>query len=207
MLRTVLISIVGCVVCWRCGAATLPTAQVDVALYNDAGVSEGILRHAQEVAAEIYGKAGVALLWNRCGRQVPDQVGDRHVCSRSDVLSIRIVAKSLSLRNEHFGVAFLGEDGTGTQADVFHSGIEKLTQHDGSDEAVVLGHVIAHELGHLLLGMNAHSRAGIMQARWTNTELREMRLGSLIFTDQEATAMRSRVSRESTVAGLRERRD
>jgi hypothetical protein len=30
----------------------------------------------------------------------------------------------------------------------------------------MLGRIIAHELGHLLLGQNGHSVVGIMKARW-----------------------------------------
>ncbi len=31
---------------------------------------------------------------------------------------------------------------------------------------ILLGHVIAHEIGHLLLASNKHSRRGLMQPHW-----------------------------------------
>ncbi len=62
-----------------------------------------------------------------------------------------------------------------------------------SDAAVVLGCVIAHEIGHLLLDSrrNSHSVAGIMQARWSFEQLRLILMGKLLFLPEESTAMRA----------------
>jgi hypothetical protein len=52
----------------------------------------------------------------------------------------------------------------------------------------VLGHVVAHELGHLLLGRGTHSAAGLMRADLdTNLAVQ----GRLLFTDAEARAIRA----------------
>jgi hypothetical protein len=44
-----------------------------------------------------------------------------------------------------------------------------------ADAGTLLGRVIAHEIGHLLLGTASHSRSGLMRARWTDDELRQDR--------------------------------
>lgn len=203
MWQRILIGLLGCVLCGVSEAATVPSTEVRVAVYNDARVEEEVLERAQEIAAGIYARAGVTLVWSRCGKQNSLATPrEPRSCSEPGTFSVRVVSKSLSLREESFGVAFLGSDGVGTQADVFYAGIVRIRQYSTSGDATILGHVMAHELGHLLLGMNAHSRSGIMQARWTSSELRQMELGGLVFNDGESVAMRSRLLGRAAMAAL-----
>jgi hypothetical protein len=56
------------------------------------------------------------------------------------------------------------DGGFGVYAGVFH---DRVRQPGASiDEAELLGSVVAHELGHLLLGTGQHSAAGIMKGEW-----------------------------------------
>jgi hypothetical protein len=45
--------------------------------------------------------------------------------------------------------------------------------------------VMAHEIGHLLLGRNSHSVSGIMRGTWGSAELRAIAQGALRFTRGE----------------------
>ncbi len=58
----------------------------------------------------------------------------------------------------------------------------------------LLGHVLAHEIGHLLLRSNSHSVSGIMSARWTGEELRRLSEGAMFFTPLESKVMAGRLS-------------
>ena len=58
---------------------------------------------------------------------------------------------------------------------------------------VSLGNVMAHEIGHLLLGPKAHSPAGIMKAKWNQQELQPAALASLRFTPQQADVIQNEV--------------
>jgi hypothetical protein len=60
-----------------------------------------------------------------------------------------------------------------------------------NDTALVLGCVIAHELGHLLLGAHGHghSIAGIMQAHWGIEQTRLALMSQLSFLREEARLM------------------
>ena len=108
-------------------------------------------------------------------------------------LVVRLVPRSLTLGDTAFGVAFLMNGGT--FADVFFDRFKTLrTQNVRPVEASIVGHVMAHEIGHLLLGSNAHSRHGIMQARWKRDQLRSIATGGLLFTRERAVQMRSKVS-------------
>jgi len=48
--------------------------------------------------------------------------------------------------------------------------------------ALILGHVIAHEIGHVLLNLeNHHSPAGIMRGEWNPRVLEDAKAGILVF--------------------------
>ncbi|MCW5981004.1 MAG: hypothetical protein KIT09_23180 [Bryobacteraceae bacterium] len=61
----------------------------------------------------------------------------------------------------------------------------------------VLGHAIAHELGHLLPGEQSHPRAGLMQAGWGHKVLDDISKGRLFFSDGEARRIREAVARRT----------
>jgi glutamate/tyrosine decarboxylase-like PLP-dependent enzyme len=62
---------------------------------------------------------------------------------------------------------------------------------DKNDTALILGCVIAHELGHLLLGTHGHSIAGIMQAHWGIEQTQLALMSQLSFLPEEARLMRA----------------
>jgi hypothetical protein len=92
-----------------------------------------------------------------------------------------------------FGVAFLSADGEGCYSDVFFDQAMELHATWSVALAEILGTVIAHELGHLLLGSNSHSGVGIMRAHWQGEELRRLSRGGLGFTNEQAGDMRGKV--------------
>jgi hypothetical protein len=55
----------------------------------------------------------------------------------------------------------------------------------------LLGRVIAHELGHVLLGTARHSVNGLMRAEWTEGELRRGRPTDWMFSGAERAAIRN----------------
>jgi hypothetical protein len=114
-------------------------------------------------------------------------------CTRIDWpehLALRIVDQPVrSTSAEVFGTAFLSAEGIGTYTDIFYDRAVKLHSEWNVELGGILGTVMAHELGHLLLGLNSHSRAGIMKARWGSEELRHMSWGTLGFTNQQGNSM------------------
>jgi hypothetical protein len=180
-------------------ARSLPTTQVTIAIHNDARVPESVLTEAAQEASRIFRQAGVETDWivchpsNAVTSTQPDclsPVGLTHY-------SLRIVMWSSRLGDSTFGIAFLSEKGVGTYSDVFYPSVEKL--HSGLDTSLsrVLGHVMAHEIGHLLLGLRSHSALGIMQPHWQGEALRRIGMGTLLFTAEQARSMRERLLAKS----------
>ena len=52
-------------------------------------------------------------------------------------------------------------------------------------ESVLLGHVLAHEIGHILEGVPNHEQSGLMKAQWTTEEQRSMKYARMMFTSAD----------------------
>jgi hypothetical protein len=80
----------------------------------------------------------------------------------------------------------------GGQANVIWERVQVLAVKHEQAVAVLLGHSMAHELGHLL-GLRRHSASGLMHDPWSSTELDWAARGGLTFLAAEAEAIRSRL--------------
>ena len=58
---------------------------------------------------------------------------------------------------------------------------------------IVLGHVIAHELGHLLIPGDAHTPVGIMRGEWDYRQWKMAAAGTLLFDPTQAKLMRDQL--------------
>jgi hypothetical protein len=203
------------------GAETYPDEKprVTVSVYNDAGVPATVLVQAEQEAAKIFDRAGLRVIWKECSTtQVgPDalvRAGERSslleqagsawsglktsACASFEWpthLALRVVSRSRLATGEVFGAAFLSADSQGCYSDVFYDRVMELHANWKATLADTLGSVMAHELGHLLLGSNSHSVMGIMRARWQSEELRRLSRGALLFTTEQADRMNERVNR------------
>jgi len=74
----------------------------------------------------------------------------------------------------------------GTLATVFADRVHTLATERYFDEGTLLGRAIAHEIGHLLLGVVAHPKTGLMRGYWVT----DIRLGDWTFSSAEGTGMR-----------------
>lgn len=172
-----------------------PRAMI-LSVFNDASVPAEILAQGEARAAHILAQAGIQVEWLNCaagGSHVPDQFEEPSPCSRITYpshLSVRIVSTAQSVREEVFGEAFTGREGKGTYIKLFYAHLAEPNAHLPLGEGELLGCVIAHEVGHLLLGTDSHSHEGIMQGRWQDAQLREAGKGNLQFTPSQAAFMR-----------------
>lgn len=172
------------------------SARVTISVYDDAEVPTDMLKLAENEASQVFRQAGIEVHWLNC--RIPALTEEASRACRQAIfpehLHLRIVRKSLGLKGETMGISFQADDGSGCYADLFYEPMEQLHQSDGMDVASLLGHVAAHEIGHLLLGASSHSTAGIMHARWTAEELASARVGGLIFSENESRRMKARLS-------------
>ena len=129
--------------------------------------------------------------WEHCSGGAVVDVCQRVPGANEFVLSIVPTGKTST--DSVFGVAFLGEGGIGKYCNVFFDRVEETQRESGTGAAHLLGAVVAHELGHLLLGSHAHAHVGIMTPTWQEQSLRAIEMGTFFFTREQAAFMRGRL--------------
>jgi hypothetical protein len=178
-----------------CQAAS--AGQLCIHLYNLADVSPQTLEGAEEVAARILATAGVDIVWqkgpadSREARDLDLAAHHRGVDTRS-YLVLRIV-RGVSIYPTALGYA-LPDAQTGVHATVFYDRIERLTEPSVISIPKMLGHAMAHEIGHVLLGSMEHSHSGIMKAHWGKADYQRAQTGYMEFSDAHRRVMRDHAS-------------
>lgn len=68
----------------------------------------------------------------------------------------------------------------------------------------VIAHVMAHEITHILQGVNRHSESGVMKATWTLEDFSEMAIRPLPFTPFDVRLIDDALDkRQARMASLR----
>jgi hypothetical protein len=157
-----------------------------VLVENRASVPANILEKAREDATWVFQDMDIAIVWL--------EDGDARLENPAVLKSVSIVRLLPRELAEHMKApdGRLGMAASGARVvSVFYNRIQGLASiRNDADTASILGHVIAHEIGHLLLPPSAHSRAGIMQAE-LNTQVAARR--GLYFTATQARQIRNRL--------------
>ena len=201
------------------GSGTGRTAESDhrinVRLYDYADVRSPVLAKAQSEAARVLRRAGIETNWVGCA--VPGRVAEsKPVCNaRPEAIDIQVrilprkMAQKLMKHYSEFGLAFTAPgDGFGPFASIFYHRVEELSARRHTPRSLLLGHLIAHEIGHLLLGSNSHSRSGIMHVPWNQRQVERASLGTLLFSspgggkDARVKYVRQLTAAEQDLAGL-----
>ena len=97
------------------------------------------------------------------------------------------------------GDAIVRESGPSTVATVYAAAIAERARRTGGRLAALVGRVAAHEIGHLLLGSNAHAGHGLMRPAW---DLSRLDRGDWAFTVEDAAAIRQRLQQRDASALL-----
>ncbi len=185
---------------------------INLRVYNYAQVPEKILSEAEKEVREVLRKIGVETCW----LHVPQSSGKNQLeflCRRPKNSSgldlnismpprstVKTMVEHLGRQDDVFGLSPRSKDKPGHLAYVFYHRVEEFLRAQNLHEhkARILGLAIAHEIGHLLLPSNAHSRKGIMRAVWERQDFRFAIRGNLGFTPKQAELIRSEVLRRST---------
>jgi hypothetical protein len=166
---------------------------IPVWVINTAHVDEKTLSVALSRAKLIFQNAGVRLTWLQSPRGTIPSGDTSRGLKGSDMLVLRIVTYPAGefISPNALGFAVAHQDDS-TYATVFGARVLDMVARGGPcSEAELLGHAIAHELGHLLLNSPAHSRHGLMAATWRAAELDRASSGNLLFSAGEAAVIRA----------------
>ena len=185
-------------------AAAATALTITIRVYDTYGLPPDQRAEALAVAGETLAHAGVAVNWLDCTRH-PD--GSRpEACGallNENELVVRIQARS-PRGPQVLGTAVVQADGgPNVFASVYAESVANKASKSGVWIPTLLGRATAHEIGHLLLGENAHGPRGLMQASW---DVKRLHPSEWQFTDRDAERMlrRHMVPTDLLVAALEE---
>jgi hypothetical protein len=189
-----------------CDDAQSPTAKLTLRVYNYAHVDPASLDRSKKVAAAIFENQGVEIAWMDCALST-EQVSAYPACQAemgAADLVVRILPREMAMKlrttNDPLGFAqTCRENEPACELTVFSHRVDEMAIA-GYRADLILGHVIAHEVGHVLMGAG-HSETGIMRGEWSRDDLQRMSGGLLLdFTDQQSRQLRSAVMRRAVAA-------
>ncbi len=197
-------------------AETRPGPKITFRVYNYAHVAPRVLNESEQEAAMTFTRAGVDTAWVDC--PLSPQESERYSACFADLggtdVAVRILSRRMSRQLRRipapdaalgFAIAFSRQERLGFVS-VVYDRVEELGREGRASVGQILGGVIAHEVGHLLLGPRAHSASGIMLAHWSSRELTLAAQSDLVFVPEQAERLRVELLartkfRDSSVAG------
>jgi hypothetical protein len=147
---------------------------------------------AQGVASRILAGAGVRVKW---------QLGEPR---RSDRAAVLVIVSSNTSRTFLPGALAYAQLFDGVHIKVFWDRITDRVHDESLLSAFLLGHVMAHELTHILEGIPRHSEAGLMKARWTGPEIEHMAVEPLWLDKEDIDLIhKGRTQRQASTESAR----
>jgi hypothetical protein len=161
--------------------------EITVQIVASPGIDAGTLAAATAIVGRIYQNFDVRL-------QVTDSAGpstDGRTPWRR--LMVKTSAtKEFPLAFGTFrvmGVSPRNGEAPGRIGYVFYDAVSHTAKQNDLPAFVLLGYAMAHELGHLLLAVDAHGQTGVMRGNWDANDMKRMRAGTLAMADREITLM------------------
>jgi hypothetical protein len=169
-----------------------------IRIYDTAGTAIGDRARVLKSASDILAGADVKVDWRDCS---PRAARPHPACQESPKageLVVRLVRLPDSGGTRALGEAFIDSvTGQGVLATVFIDRIEQFAAQAKADAVTIVGRVLAHEIGHLLLGTTSHAAAGLMRESWSTKDLAENRRQDWLFSRLELDRLRQSRMRTS----------
>jgi len=165
---------------WAGDAGRAPNRAVTTCL--SPGGNAAILFQGREVATRVLKQAGIRLEWRN----------DEHSCvaaGRGIVIEVSF-ATPKDRPSDALAYAMPFER---THVVLFYDRV--LSSAAPAMVPYLLGHVLAHEIVHMLQGTDRHSASGVMKAHWDNHDYTEMLNWRLHFTEEDILLIQGGLAR------------
>jgi hypothetical protein len=173
----------------RVAEAQLAPPPLTVAIHDSAALPPPVLERAKAVATAIYGRIGVSVTW-LAGPQAAALPTAAAACpdSLTPLIHLRLLGRSANPRRPAGDLGFAASGGT--VASVLVEPVAHVAMRKSLAVGDLLGVIIAHEIGHLLLPPDSHS-TGIMAP---NIDLFLIDHGGPSFDRRQASMIRARTA-------------
>jgi hypothetical protein len=167
--------------------------RLNVAICDQAGLGSSIWKIARQQTEHIFQSAGVDVTWIDLDAKSKCVLGG--VVARTFIVTVLRKAPPDWTSPDAMGLA-PSQNTTFPRAYIFYNNMQiavDLLQEKylrTSALGIMLGHAIAHELGHLLISGDAHSLSGIMSTLWHYEHWEDIVAGRLLFDERQAKTIR-----------------
>lgn len=171
--------------------AQAPAVQVEV--YDYAEMTPGSVHKVLDLTQEILTGAGVSIRIILCRPNPVVACGSKSGPNRPLVIRVAPGGPKTgnSVLRPPLGLSVAGPEG-GTYASVFLSRVRDAAAESNVPWDIVLAYAMAHEVGHLLLGAEAHTPRGLMKGTWGREDYEAMYQRRLHFTREQSRQLASR---------------
>jgi hypothetical protein len=162
------------------------TVRVYVRMVHPVNPNVMMVTIARVRASQLLADAGIRLEW-RSGTPGEGETGPQ-------VIALDFEADApASFRDSPKALAAAKPYGKGTTISVFYDRVARYASpFRETDRPKVLGHVLAHEITHVLEGVARHSETGLMKASWTPWDLSEINRKGLAMAMEDRELIRAR---------------
>ena len=181
------------------GAERADTFPVMVVVHDRAQVFPGTLDRALKEAARIYRQAGVAIEWlvdpaGASGSAATEGRPSLHAFTVQLIIQAKLRVARDNTAKFVMGAAPKTTRECGGAVYVFNDEVTGFSNVHRMDAALVMGTVIAHEVGHVLLHREGHPAEGLMRASWDANDWQRAAMGFLLFSSDDAVTIRATTS-------------
>jgi hypothetical protein len=166
---------------------------VQVQVYDYTNLKPAALAELVGRTQEILVRSGVSVQVDACPHGI--SMPCRGLSGTLRKLTIRVIPKATSngidTRWQHLGAAIAGHNG-GSYGTIFLKLAQEKASETNLPPAIVLAYAAVHEIGHLLLGDQAHAAQGLMKAHWVADDFWAMAQGQLRFTREQIQELTER---------------
>ena len=85
---------------------------------------------------------------------------------------------------------------------IFNDRVKRIALQSNRPYPAVLAHVIAHEIGHVLLRTHSHAKSGLMSSQWNDQEYNRLANGVLLFSRDESNQLLRTIHRDGCPSPL-----
>jgi hypothetical protein len=170
------------------GAYAAENGPVRVCIQHRGLVNNFVMARAQTVVNAVFSAADVRIEWlpSRLCADAPD-----------DVIRIEMDSAPPARFGPETMAYAMPYRATGVTIHVFY---DRVLQDHHDMPCEMLGHVLAHEIGHVVEGIVRHSADGLMKPRWNLADYRRMRKPYLFFAAEDVELIQSTLQRASAGA-------
>lgn len=154
----------------------MTVVEVFLPYFADRGLHKAFAQ-SKPVVESLYAEIGIRVVWRSTNSLPPGCTTGRVVMdfqSSAEGRSSRALAVAYPYAKEGPCIRLLVDR------------LRESLERNPDSTSLLLGHVLAHELGHALQRIDRHSESGLMKAVWTPADITAMRKGKLCFTPDDA---------------------